>query len=297
VTGAPFGVLREGPADRVMPRAPGVAAPLGLATVVLTFLGALVIALALTGARFGAEFGDPETQSATLQIMADGETIESEARAALDVLRRTEGVLGVRVMEIAEQRALLEPWLGPNAAVQDLPLPLMIEVTTDPSRLDVAGLEVRLAADAPHAIFDDHGALRGEIAGAARGLRIFSIAVCGALLAAFAAVVALACRAEILGSISALRTLRLVGARDSWISGIFARRIVRRVFSASVAGTAAGLMLLALLPSPNRAGFYLASVALGSAGWVLPCLIPALCASVGWIAAQISLRRAIRRWS
>jgi cell division transport system permease protein len=291
------GVVRNRPADRIVPYLTGLRLPLGLATAVLTFLGTLMLAIGLTGARLETELGGPGARTATLQIVADGTTIEAEARAALDVLRRTEGVLGVRVMEIEEQRALLEPWLGSEAAVEDLPLPLMIDVRTDPPRLDVAGLESRLETAAPQAILDHHDDFRSALAGAAQGLLIFAAATGAALFAALVALLVVVIRAEVLGSSPALRTLRLVGARDSRISGIFARRMTRRVFIASLAGTAAGLVLLAFLPASSEAGFHLMAIAPRGAAWAMPCLVPVLSTLLAWLVASISLRRALRRWS
>lgn len=298
MSGAIDRLLRTRPADEVLPQSAGITVPLGLASAVLAFLATLLIALGLTGARLETVLGAPHSQAATLQIMADGATIEAEARAALDILRQTEGVLSLRIFELEEQRALLEPWLGSDAAVEDLPLPLMIEVMVDPGRLDVARLEAALeTGGAPHAIFNDHGALRGQLAGAARGLRVFAVTTLGAVLLALAAVLFLAARATILGSSPAIRTLRLVGARDGWISRIFERRMMRRVLVTSLAGTAAGLVLLSVLPAASQAGFFLIAIAPEGFGWAAPCLIPLLAAALGWLAVRLALRGVIRSWS
>jgi cell division transport system permease protein len=283
--------------DAIVPVTPGTIAPLALATAVLAFLATLLVAVGLTGGRLDAEFGSTGRQSATLQIMADGVSLETEARAALGVLRGTEGVLGVRMMEIEEQRALLEPWLGGGANIKDLSLPLQIAITMDPLRLDVPDLRRRLSLEAPHAVFEDHSSLYGALAGAAAGLRIFAWTACSALLLTQGAIAFMAARAHVLGSGSAIRTLRLVGARDGWISRILARRMTRSVLLASLAGTCAGLLLLVMLPEPNPVGFYLIAITPTGAGWAAPLVIPAIATALGWLAARRTLYRMIRRWS
>ena len=60
--------------------------------------------------------------------------MEEQARAALNVLRTTPGIGDVRVLDLAEQKRLLEPWLGADVPLESLPLPVMIEVDCDGHR-------------------------------------------------------------------------------------------------------------------------------------------------------------------
>lgn len=287
----------EDPTDSIVPPVPGFAWPLRIATAILTFLAVMLLALGLTGNRLATELGEPQVQSATLQIITDASSIEDEARAALDVLRRTQGILSVRVLEIDEQRRLLEPWLGTGAAVEDLPLPLMIDVTTDPTLLDVALLEAELAAEAPDAIFDDHGTLRSELSRAARGLQVFAFGTAGALGLGFVALFLLAARATILGSRGAIRTLRLIGARDGFVAGIVSRRMTRVIFFSALVGCIIGLIVLRLLPDQSPSGFYLVAIMPHGVDWIFPCLVPVLAALLGWLVTRRTVRRMIRQWS
>jgi hypothetical protein len=52
------------------------------------------------------------------------------------VLEQTPGVDSARVITDAEQRALLEPWFGPDLPVEDLPVPRLIEITETPDGYD-----------------------------------------------------------------------------------------------------------------------------------------------------------------
>ncbi|WP_424932854.1 cell division protein FtsX [Amaricoccus macauensis] len=290
-------LYRSDSAEATLPPITRLLRPLRLATAVLAFLATLLLALGLTGVRFENAFGGPRAQSATLQIVADGASIEAEARAALEVLRLTEGVLSVRMIEIEEQRALLESWLGAGASIEDLPLPLMIDVTIDPTRLDIPGLEGRLAVEAPNATFDDHGSLRSELATVSRWLGLFAFATVALVALALAAVFRLASHAAVLGCRDAIRTLRLIGARDGFVSRILARRLTRAAVYASVTGTLAGLLLLMALPAQSSSGFFLVAIAPHGLEWIAPCLVPLVAAPLSWFCARQTLRRMIRTWS
>ena len=60
----------------------------------------------------------------------------------------------------AEQRALLEPWFGPDLPLDALPVPTLIAITETPEGYDGAGLRARLAGEAPAAVLDDHSRWR-----------------------------------------------------------------------------------------------------------------------------------------
>ncbi len=147
---------------RIVPPGAQSARSVGLLSAIMAFFAIVVLALALAAGRLAETWEGSLADTATLQILGGGEDVEEQARAALDVLRTTPGVRGVRMIEVAEQRALLEPWLGSEAALDSLPLPLLIEVATDPDRLNIESLTLRLQAEAPAAVYDDHGAWRAS---------------------------------------------------------------------------------------------------------------------------------------
>ena len=79
--------------------------------------------------------------------------------------------------------------------------------------------------------------------------------------------VTLAAQAALAANRPVIRTLRLVGARDGFIARAFARRLTARAAGGALAGTAAAMLALALLPQASEQGFFLVGV--GLAGWRL----------------------------
>lgn len=285
------------PSDRVVPRGAQAALTAGFLAAVMAFFAVLALALALASGRLAATWQGELARDATLQIFAPQDQVEAQARAALNVLRTTPGIESVRVVTLDEQKALLEPWLGPNFAVESLPLPLMIEVTVDQHRLNRDSLGLRLSAEAPGAVFDDHAAWRQPLVVTAQRLRIFALACLGLTVLALGTVLGLAAHAAVAANGPVIQTLRLIGARDRFIAGAFTRRFTLRALGGAAVGTAAAMALLAALPQASEQGFFLVGIGLQGWHWLLPLLVPPVAGLTAWVATRRATLRQLRRWS
>lgn len=281
--------------ERLLPRQAVAGPALPLIAAVLALVAALACALALSAQRLGAGWQDELGATATLQVLADEEAVEGQARAALGVLRATPGVRSVRMIDVDEQRALLAPWLGVQATADDLPLPLLIEVSTAPGELDLPALRARLAAEAPGAIYDDHGSWRANLVATAEAVRRAALVGLGLLAAALVAAAALATSAAAAAGAATIDTLRLVGARDGLITAAFVRRVVLRALVGAAAGVAGGLALLAWAASAGEAAFNLAGIAPTGWGWLAPVLVLPAAGVLAWVGAHWALARRLRR--
>lgn len=281
----------------VVPRGAHSGLSVGFLSAVMAFFAVLVLALALAAGRLAASWQGSLADSATLQIIAPEADLEDQARAALEVLRTTPGVRSVRMVELAEQERLLEPWLGPDLPIESLPLPLLIEVETDRDRLNAESLILRLKAEAPGAVFDDHAAWRQPLVATAERLRLFALACLGLIAVALGAVIGLAAQAAIAANGKAIETLRLVGARDGFITEAFARRFTVSAFTGGLVGTVAGMGLLAVLPQASEQGFFLVGIGLQGWQWLLPLVVPVITGGVAFAATVLATRRNLRRWS
>jgi cell division transport system permease protein len=291
-------LLRANPAERLVPPAgTRPLRPAGVLAAVLAFFAVLAMALALAAGRLVTTWDAGLAESATLQIIGDEPEVEAQARAALDVLRTTPGVRSVRMIEVDEQRALLEPWLGAGVALDGVPLPLLIAVEVDHATLDRTDLAQRIGTAAPGAVFDDHAAWLVPLVVTAERLRAFAWACLGLIALAFVASAGLAARAALSAFARDIRTLRLVGARDRFIAGALTRRLARRALAGAALGTAAGLGLVAVLPVASEPGFFL--VGIGLRGWplALPLTVPVAALVLAWLATARAVRRELRSGS
>lgn len=286
-----------GGADRLVPQA---TQPLHVVVALAALIGfgaVLALALAVAATRLADGWEQELANAATLQILAPEDEIETQARAALAVLRETPGVLSVRMVDLGEQERLLEPWLGPDIPVESLPLPLLIEVETDRAALDQAALLVRLQAEAPGAVYDDHAAWREPLVATAERLRSGALAALALAAAMLAAVLAIAAQGTVAANGGVVETLRLVGAEDRFIARAFTRRVVLRAAAGAALGTLAAVAVLALLPPASGQSFFPVGIRPDGWNWALPFLVLPAAALVAWVASAVTTRRRLRAWS
>lgn len=286
-------LIGGGPAGDVVPGSGYTALLTGLTAAAMAFLAVFALALSLAAGRLADRWGETLAQTATVRLSAPPSEMPAQISRILEILRTTPGVASVRVLDSDEQRALLEPWFGPDVPVETLALPRMIEIIESSAGFDPVGLRLRLAAEAPGAVLDDHTRWRAPLVSAAqalRGLAVVSVALIGG---AMAAMITLAAGFSLAANAQVIRVLRLVGARDRFIAGAFVRRFTWRALAGAAVGTGLGLAGLALVPQSDPGILPV----LGFAGrdWLLALAIPPAAALVAWAATRAAAFRVLRR--
>ncbi len=280
--------------DRVVPPSGFTAWLTGLTAAAMAFLAVFALSLSLASGRLADRWQDSLAQTATVRISAPPEQVEAQTRAVLDVLRTTPGVAEARLLDEAEQRSLLEPWFGPDLPLDSLPMPRLIELEEGSPGFDTDGLRMRLAAEAPGAVLDDHTRWRRPLVSAAERLRMLGLISILVIAGAMAGMITLAASAALAANAGVIRVLRLVGARDSYIARAFVRRFTRRAFLGGAAGTAAGMLAVAFLPDTAEAGAFLTGLGFAGLDWLWPLAIPPLGAVVAFAATRAAAFRVLR---
>ena len=292
---APQPIMREAP---LIPRG-GAPARLVFATAAaMGFLAVCALAAALTAEKLAALWTDQLARVATVTAeIEDGPDKRAQTAQLLEALEEIPGVAGARALSEAEMQALLAPWLGPDAPLDELPAPVMIEVETGGAGPDRAAVEAALARVAPGSTYDDHGLWRASLTEAAATLRALAY---GALLiaaGAAAATVALATNAGLAANTSIIDALLLMGAEDGFIARVFERRFARRALTGALLGLAlAALGLWSLSDAFSGAatpgGL---DLSLTRGDWIVLSLTPVLLTAVAWATTRISVIAALRR--
>ncbi|MCF3593473.1 cell division protein FtsX [Rhodobacteraceae bacterium LMO-12] len=287
-------VVGDPQADRVVPPT-GFTARLTLfSAAVMAFLAVFAMALSLASGRLAERWGDELARSATLRISAPADQIQAQTEAALRVLETTAGIESARALSDEEQRQLLEPWFGPDVPVETLPIPQLIEVIEGEPGYDATGLRLRLAAEVPGAVLDDHTRWRKPLVSAASRLRGLGWLSIGLIFAVMAAMITLAANAALAANSQVIEVLRLVGARDGYIAQAFVRRFTLRAMAGAAAGTAVGLVAMLFLPAAGDDGGFLTGLGLSGASWLWPLIIPPLAGGVAFIATRTAARNTLK---
>ena len=189
---------------------------------------------------------------------------------------------------------MLTPWFGPDLSLQQLPVPQLIEVVEDAAGYDAQGLRLRLAAEVPGAVLDDHTRWRRplvEAAGSLRRLGIFSILL---ITGAMAAMITLAAQSALAANGQVIEVLRLVGAQDRFITRAFVRRFTLRALIGAAVGTLLGLLAISILPDASEEGGFLTGLGFQGVDWITPLMIPGLGGLVAYGATRYAAIRTLR---
>lgn len=280
-------------ADRVVPPT-GFTARLTLfSAFAMSFLVVFALALSLAAGRVADRWGNELAQSSTLRISAPAGEVATQTEAALRVLRTTPGIVDARALTLDEQRALLSPWFGADLSIDDLPLPQLIDITETDGGYDAAGLRLRLAAEAPAAVLDDHARWRRPLIDAAARLRLLGWASILLIATATAAMVTLAANAALAANAQVIAVLRLVGAKDTYIASAFVRRFALRALTGAAFGTLTGIVALMIVPSGSDSAGVLTDLSIQGIGWVWVLLIPPLSGLVAFVATRYAAGRVL----
>jgi cell division transport system permease protein len=286
-------IMGDAQADRVVPPT-GFTARLTLfAAGAMAFLTVFALALSLASGRLATRWGDELAQSSTLRISAPAEQMAAQTAAALTVLASTPGIASARALSVDEQRSLLVPWFGPDLPLDSLPVPQLIEIVETEDGYDGAGLRLRLQAEVPGAVLDDHTRWRRPLERAAGRLRLLGWVSIGLIGAATAAMITLAANAALAANAQVISVLRLIGARDSYIARAFVRRFTLRALLGAAVGTALGALAVFLLPATQESGGFLTGLGFQGLGWTLLALIPLLAGVVAYVATGAAARRTL----
>lgn len=284
-----------GDPSRVVPASGFTAFLTGATAAAMAFLAVFALALSMASGQLAERWSQTLAQTATLRISAPPGQIAAQTTAVLEVLRTTPGIASTRVLEPDEQRALLAPWFGPDLPVEALALPRLIEIIEAPSGFDAVGLRMRLAAEAPGAVLDDHTRWRRPLVQAAGGMRMLAVLSVALIAGTMAAMIALAASASLAANAQVIGVLRLVGAQDRFIARAFVRRFALRGFLGAALGTALAIAGLLLLPSAQEDDGFLSGLGFAGAGWLVPLIIPPLAGLVAWAATQATALRVLKR--
>lgn len=281
-------------AERAIPRRGFTAQLTTLTAAALAFLAVFVLAASLSASRMAGAWAADLSDTVTVRIPIEVPDQTAAAEAALAFLAQAPGVATARLLSAEEEQALLAPWLGPNIAVDLLPLPKLIEVTTSAEGLNAALLSSELSAAVPGAMLDDHASWRLPLIAAAQRARLLAWAAVALLTAVLVGLLTLAAQVSLTSNKQTISVLRLVGATDDYIAQAFVRRFTIRSLAGAAAGTLCGFLAIRLVVSAD------VSTSLGLPipfpGWhaIWLIFIPILSGAAALIATQLSAHRTLK---
>jgi cell division transport system permease protein len=268
---------------------------------VMVFLATLALAAALAAGAAASRWQHDLSGSATVQIAAfdpkGGGNIEARVAAALELLRRTPGIRRADPITPQAAAALLTPWLGDVAALGDLPMPRLIDVSFDSSQVDTAEFGRQLAAAVPGASFDDHRRWVEGLALLARSVILIATGIVILVGAVATLSVIFAVRSGLAVHREVIEVLHLIGARDDYIANNFARHALWTGLRGGAIGSVVALACLFGLSLVGRdmAPGMLPGLTLEGGDWFVLVLLTPLAASLAAATARSTVLSALSR--
>ncbi len=289
--------------SRILPRDKG-AAPLDVVIAIMAFLAALALGAALLAERAAIGWRQGLADRLTVQIVpASGRdaraTLDGEATAALNLLRETRGIARAAELSDEETAKLVEPWLGKDAIIPELPMPKLIDATVVPGAgVDLALLSHHLKGVAPHAVLDDHSRWIGRLKGLADAVTFSAYGLLLLIAVAMAATVSFATRAGLDAHHEKVELLHQMGAQSRFIARAFERHYLISAFFAGLAGTGVASIIFAVSGGLEFVGLqsvpFLPPLALKPNELAWLAIVPAAAAAIALATARLSVLAALR---
>lgn len=185
--------------------------------------------------------------SVTVQIMpvnnansqkAIEETL-SHQNKAIKLLEDFEGVEKVTPLDDKQLQKLLQPWLGDEIKIKDLPIPRLIDVKVNPKiKINYMELSEKLAEVSPRATLDSHKLWLSKLISFADGLKNMAIIILGLVIMIASGGIIYVTKSSLSLHKYVIGILHVMGAKDSYI----ARRFARRTGIIALAGGIIGVM-------------------------------------------------------
>jgi cell division transport system permease protein len=243
--------------------------------------------------------------SGQLTVELPGIAGEDEAQrqqrvdAALEEITDTNGIVGTRLLDEAEVKRLLQPWLGDQADQLGVTLPDLVAVSVQPDiRPNLSELAERLQRVSPGAAIDDHAQFNAGALNFLRTIEVLALSLLGLVLVATAGVVAFVARAGLSIHRRIVEIVHLVGAHDSYVARQFQAQAFRYGFMGACLGSllAAATLLSAGVFAARGAAPMSAAVKAFEPWMIWPlALIPLAAVLIAMVTVRIAVLQALRR--
>ena len=260
----------------------------------MSFLAVVGLAFSLICSDLSNEWGE-SLKNSSLRLSAPTDLLEKQTKVALAILEQTSGVKSARLVGIGAKKKLLEPWLGVDFPLEAIAMPALIEIHESEAGVDYEGLRLRLSAELPSAILDNHAEWRRPIEVVSKLVSQLGMFTVILIMLSSIAMVTMASNAALSANVKVLRVLRLVGAFDTFIVTSFVRIFTLRVFLGSLTGTVCAGLVLFLIPTFSENLGILDVVRLEIKDTIYIACVPFLFAIISIFATRNAVKFSLKR--
>jgi cell division transport system permease protein len=239
--------LKSGSA--VVPRESVSGQALSMVIAIMAFLACLAVGAVTVVGHTADRWQNDVAREVTIQIRpSDPVEMDNAVRQASRLVLGFEGIDRVTALDDASSARLLEPWLGKDLDLSELPVPkLLIVSVKEGEKPDFAAIRTALAESVPGVVLDDHGAWLSRLTRMAWAMIGFGIGVLVLVLCATVLTVIFATRGAMAGSGDIIEVLHFVGAEPRFIARQFQRHFLILGLRGAIAGGLLAIVIFATL--------------------------------------------------
>jgi len=216
---------------------------------IMTFLACLTFGGVMLIKQSANSWASDIATEVTIQIIpSDQIAIDDALSLANQIARQTPNIQSVDILSQNATNKLLEPWLGDNLQLADLPIPRIIVLginTKTPPDLELLASEIK--AQIPGASLDNHRGWVERLQAMANSTVLVGAVIFLLMLSATCLAAIFATQGALAGNREVVEVLHFVGARDEFIAREFQRHFFRQGLLGSVAGGAVAILAFILL--------------------------------------------------
>ena len=232
-------------------------------------MATLLLGLGVTVGGWVVERGGSYTSSFTVNVPANTEGMSDKLGDVLAALKKTHGVTDIAQTSEEKLRDMLRPWLGNSEAVDALPLPIVLDITTDGTPIDYKVLQSILSHIADGTEVDAHELWVASFIHFSYAVRTLLAMLATLIVGGLGLMIAFTSRASLKLHARTVNLLHSIGAEDDYIMRQFQHE---SPFLVTLRGTVPGCLssperlLLRRRPLHGLAGVILRHAALCDAG-------------------------------
>jgi len=266
---------------------------------VMVYLSALALMGNFATRNIAGDWAKDLTSRLSVQITEkDADKKQAIADEVEQVLRKTPGIAGVTRLSDQELDNLLAPWLGAGNISDDLPIPIMIDVTlADQAPVNIRALESKLRKISPSVFLDDHKKWLKNFMELVNSVEYLALGILVLVVLASVGIVIFGTKAGLAEHRDTIQIMHMMGARDSMIAGAYQRRFMKHGLKGGLVGLFVALIsiyaVLKLLQDLTSG-----TVSMPDTPWIglaILCTLPICAAVISMITARFTVLRELAK--
>jgi cell division transport system permease protein len=264
----------------------------------LVFLLVIVLAAATSISGALTKWQNSNDQKkVTIEITHDEKT-PLDINRVTQLLPKIPGITSFEVVSNDKMLLLLKPWVGDTDTLKDLKLPILIDLVLDQKDTFSATDAMRLLKEiTPNVRLESHTKWQQNLVTLTSSLRLISYSIIGFILLAILIIVSVTTRASLNIHKSTIDTLRLMGARNRYISSYFQNSSFYLCLKGGMLGLVVAVPAVAFLSwLSQRFGVpKLFTLESQPWSWALIVFIPVIIAFLAMFVSRLAVTRTLMR--